>query len=235
MSVNKSFSTTRSLRGYKEVFQNERGNTYNLFDPLYWLAYALCYPVLRVNLNAYEAAIIRQNIKKHRIVFWITVLGGGLAWYGISISDRDKMGEIVAAMLAPSVVTGTAWFAISFGGVQEKLLDAAIGLTKWMFAAFTLSLVTMAIAIMQVVSWPVALVVWAIIALVIFSAITYDNVDSLKIGLDDALRRHSLTMLLKLHSDGITTVNSDDDLQQLKLALDERAKLPAPTDNEGNF
>jgi len=212
---------TRSLRRFRKAFLGERGSVFNALDPLYLLAYILCYPVLRVNLNAYEAAIIRQNIRKHRAVFWITLFGGSLAWYGVSISPKGNMGEIVAAMLAPSVVTGTAWFAISFGGVQEKLLKAAIDLTKWMFAAFMLSLVTMAIAIMQVVSWPVSLVVWSIIALVIFSAITYDNVDSLKIGLDDALRRHSLTMLYKLHTDGISTVDNDDDLQQRKATFSE--------------
>jgi ABC-type multidrug transport system fused ATPase/permease subunit len=203
------------------LFQDEKGNALNAFDPLYWFAFMLCLPVLSVNLNKYEAAIIRQNIRKHRTVFWITLAGGLFVWYGISISEKDKLGELVSAMLAPSVVTGTAWFAISFGGVQEKLLKAAIDLTKWMFAAFILSLVTMAIALIQIVSWPVAIVVCFIIGLVIFSAITYDNVDSLKIGLDDALRRHSLTMLYKLYSDGIETVDSDEDLQRLKASSNE--------------
>ncbi len=188
----------------------------NVLDPLYWIASLLCWPVLSVKLQTNETYIVLKNVEKHRQVLWANVLFGYLAWYGINQADSTRIGELVSLLLAPALVTGSAWFAISFGGVQEKLLDAAIDLTKWMFMAFTISLVTMAIALFMIVPWPVAVVVGFIIFLVAFAAITYDNVDSLKIGLDDALRRHSLTMLYRLRKlDCIDTVHSDEELQKL--------------------
>ena len=187
---------------------------FDIFDPLYWLAFALCLPVLTVPLNRYESKIVELNIRKHRQVLWMTAALGALAWYGIGKADKKDLNELVVALLAPAFVTGGAWFAVTFGGVQEKLLDAAIGLTKWMFAAFSVSLVTMFIALAQILPWPLTIVIGAIIALVLLSAVTYDNVDSLKIGLDDALRRHSLTMLAKLGSEGIPTIDSEEQLQE---------------------
>jgi len=180
---------------------------------MYWAAFALCLPVLIVSLNRYETKIVELNIQKHRQVLWLTSAMGALAWYGIHLARAQDLNELVVALLAPAFVTGGAWFAVTFGGVQEKLLVAAIGLTKWMFAAFSISLVTMFIALNQILPWPLTVVIGVIIVLVLLSAVTYDNVDSLKIGLDDALRRHSLTMLAKLGAEGIPTMDSDEQLQ----------------------
>lgn len=186
---------------------------FDIFDPMYWAAFALCLPVLIVSLNRYETKIVELNIQKHRQVLWLTSAMGALAWYGIHLARAQDLNELVVALLAPAFVTGGAWFAVTFGGVQEKLLVAAIGLTKWMFAAFSISLVTMFIALNQILPWPLTVVIGVIIVLVLLSAVTYDNVDSLKIGLDDALRRHSLTMLAKLGAEGIPTMDSDEQLQ----------------------
>ncbi len=188
---------------------------FRVIDPWYWAAYALCLPVTKLPLSTTESNIIELNIEKHRFVLFITTLFSLLAWWGIATADTDSLNELVVALLAPAFVTGGAWFAITFGGVQEKLLGWAVSLTKWMFAAFSISLITMFIALAHIVPWQLTVVLAVITFLVMLSAITYDNVDSLKIGLDDALRRHSLTMMAKLGAeDGIwPPIDSDDRLR----------------------
>ncbi len=174
---------------------------FRVIDPWYWAAYGLCYPVTKLPLSTTESNIIELNIEKHRFVLFLSTMFSLLAWWGISTSEKESLNELVIALLAPAFVTGGAWFAITFGGVQEKLLGAAVSLTKWMFAAFSISLLTMFIALAHIVPWQLTIVLAVITFLVLLSAITYDNVDSLKIGLDDALRRHSLTMMAKLGAD----------------------------------
>lgn len=176
---------------------------WNIIDPVYWFALLLCLPVLKLPLTTTETNIIHLNIQKQRYVMWVTSIFGGVAYWGISQSDKTHLSELILALLAPAFVTGGAWFSISFGGVQEKLIGAAVALTKWMFTAFTISLVTMLIALAHIVPPQITVVLLAVTLLVLLSAITYDNVDSLKIGLDDALRRNSLTMMAKLGREGI--------------------------------
>nr|VFJ60854.1 MAG: hypothetical protein BECKDK2373C_GA0170839_10858 [Candidatus Kentron sp. DK] len=191
----------KRLQGAAEKLAHHREHKYEQItllqkiDPIYWLSFAFSYFLLtdKYKLNATESNFILTNINKHRRIIWVNVLGGVMVYHGIADSDPAKLSTLISVLIAPAFITGGAWFAITFGGVPEKLLDAALVITFWMFSAFTLSLTTMGITIYFALGGePLVLSVIAFINFaVILSAVLYDNIDGLKVGLDQALKDNS--------------------------------------------
>lgn len=167
-------------------------------DPFSWLLKAILRGFLSADLKPYEQAFVQDNIRKHRKVLWINVLAIALVWLGLRDTPPSAIGTVITALLAPVMVLGGAWFAISFGGVPKKLIDIAMATTLWMFIAFVVSLSAMFISVGFVTS-PY---LWPVLALIYIAGITaciqYDTADGLKAGLDDAMLKHSRAMLLWL-------------------------------------
>jgi len=146
---------------------------------------------------------IEENIQKHRRILWIVVMVGILSYFGLQTSSPDNVAVVVTALIAPAMLTGTAWFAITFGGIPAKLLSAAFSITFWMFVSFMASLTTMFVAV-SFLSPIFILPVLAIIYLgILISSIQYDTTDGLKVGLDDAILKHSRAALSYYKKQGI--------------------------------
>ena len=179
---------------------------FRVLDPLFWLAYSFSYFLLtpKYDLKKGEIAFILDNIDKHRKVIWVNLLGGLMVFTSLMGNSPEQLTALVSVLMAPAFITGGAWFAITFGGVPEKLLDAALIITLWMFSAFTLSLTTMSILAYYILdgNWLILSVLLFINFAVILSAILYDNIDGLKVGLDETLKSNSqatLRYLKKYH------------------------------------
>lgn len=178
---------------------------WRILDPMFWVAFLFSAFLLKrkYGLNRTEIAFIMDNVSKHRFVLWVNAIGGMLFYYGLKDSNIGQLGSLISILIAPAFISGSAWFAITFGGVSQKLLDIALLVTLWMFSAFSLSLTAMSIAAYFISNgnWLVLSVLIFINIGVIYSAILYDHVDGLKVGLDEALKNHSLAQLryLKKH------------------------------------
>jgi len=178
-----------------------------ILDPMFWLAYLFSYFMLtpKYKLNKVEIAFILDNIDKHRKVLWINILGGCMVFISLSDNSPQQLSALISVLMAPAFITGGAWFAITFGGVPQKLLDAALVITLWMFAAFTLSLTTMSIVAYYILDGELLMLIVLLFInfAVMMSAILYDNIDGLKVGLDEALKDNSqatLRYLYKFHN-----------------------------------
>jgi len=171
---------------------------------------AVLRPFFRTKLVKWQYKFVFDNIRKHRIIIWINLLFTPIIVLGLRAIEPSQISTIITALIAPAMVTGGAWFTITFGGIPSKLLGTALIITAWMFGAFTLSMRLMMTAIMfisPVYFWPV----FILIELgVIVSAILYDNADGLKIGLDDTVLRHSRAAIQYYTQEGIT-VSEDRD------------------------
>lgn len=139
------------------------------------------------DLEKNEKAFLMDNAKKH-----IQSLLGMIAMlpfmiYGLHIADRAMLPVLVGGLVSPVVVTGTAWFVITFGAVPEKLLGIAMVLTRKMFGAFTESLTLAFLAVGWVCPWPLWVVLAMIWIKVYHAAFLYDCVDGLKTGLEPTM------------------------------------------------
>lgn len=172
------------------------------FDPFYWLLTWVLRRFLNVGLKNEELEFLQDNIRKHRKVLWCNVTVVACTVIGLQHYEGEIIG-LITALLAPVMVMGGAWFAVSFGGIPAKLIDSAMSITFWMFLAFTASLTTMLIAV-GYISPPVLWPVFAAIYLgALLSCIQYDTADGLKAGLDEAQLRHSRAALRYYKKQGI--------------------------------
>lgn len=179
----------------KEQDKRQGFSIWKLIDPLFWVSYSFSYFLLspKYKLTKFEIAFIMDNIQKHRIVLWVNFIGGMIAFYALADNSQEQLNSIVLLLMVPIFVTGSAWFMISFGGVPTKLLDVALIITFWIFSAFTLSLTTMLIVAYYILEGEmfIQIVILFIYICIILSAIIYDDLDGLKIGLDETLKDNS--------------------------------------------
>ncbi len=164
-------------------------------DPFYYLLRIILRSFFKSNLTEEERIIIEENIDKHRFVQWVNLAASILVVYGLSQASQEEISSLISILIAPVMVMGGAWFAISFGGIPEKLMLIAISTTRWMFIAFLVSLSTMFLGVLALtpyVLWPVFILIYVAS---LISYITYDTADSLKIGLDEFSLKHSRAAL----------------------------------------
>jgi len=170
-----------------------------IIDPMFWISYIFSYFLLteKYKLNKTELSFILDNIDKHRKVLWVNFIGGYMVFTSLSDNSPEQLSALISVLMAPAFITGGAWFAITFGGVPQKLLDAALIITFWMFSAFTLSLTTMSIVAYYILNGEILMLIVLLFInfAVIISAILYDNIDGLKVGLDEALKDNSQATL----------------------------------------
>lgn len=161
------------------------------FDPIVIFLQFILRKFLSKKLSEENKAFIADNMRKHRLVLWLNLPISVLVFLSLLYTPPENVSTVIMALLAPVMVLGGAWFAISFGAVPAELLDAAMEITFWMFTAFVASLSAMFLAVGFVASpflWPVlTLIYFAAIA----SCIQYDTADGLKAGLDQAVLTHA--------------------------------------------
>lgn len=172
-------------------------------DPIYFFLKIILRNFYKVDLREEERFFIKENMQKHRRILWLNICAGILIVLGLQSLPNDKTDLVVSALIAPVMVLGTAWFTISFGGIPQKLIAIAMTVTYWLFTAFSISLSAMFLAVGFAVSpflWPVLVFIY-IAALI--ACIQYDTADGLKVGLDDALLKHSRAALRYYYKQGI--------------------------------
>jgi hypothetical protein len=165
-------------------------------DPFSWFLNGILRGFLTANLKDFELQFVQDNIQKHRKALWLNALASVLVFFALRDTPHDAIGTVINATLAPAMIFGGAWFAVSFGGVPKKLINIAMSTTLWMFIAFLVSLSAMFIAVGFVTSpflWPVLGLIYAA---GVMACIQYDTADGLKSGLDEAMLNHSRAALL---------------------------------------
>ena len=195
----------------------QRSNWVNKFDPAYRLLDYMFFDLLfRPDSSDDGASVAEQsdivfltnNLRKHRAISWINIslliylVAHGLA----TISTGGDSTIIATGLLAPAVITGAAWYTVSFGGIPEKYIGAAIVLTFWMFLSFTLSMTLLTAVLCNICPWQISVFVICPIYLSLYmSSIFYDNIDGLKIGLDATLLKFSRASLNYYQKHGLIT------------------------------
>jgi hypothetical protein len=145
-----------------------------------------------------DADFLVENLNKHRLILWLNIiLAGYLVAYGLdAILRSGDQAIVVTGLLAPAMITGGAWYAVSFGGIPEKFISSALVLTFCMFLAFTLSMTLLIALLCKLTPWPIGVFFLVpMYAGLYVSSILYDNLDGLKIGLDTALLKFSRAAL----------------------------------------
>lgn len=160
-------------------------------DPIYFLLKIILRNFFTSDLREEERLFVEENLRKHRKILWLNICAAILIVFGLRVLPFEKTGLVVSSLIAPVMVLGTAWFTISFGGIPQKLIAVAMTVTYWLFAAFSISLSAMFLAVGFVVSpyfWPVLIFIYLA---TLTACIQYDTADGLKVGLDEALLKHS--------------------------------------------
>ena len=161
------------------------------------------------NEGSDERAFLDDNVQKHARVAWLLVLVSLISGFGLLNTATADITTVLAATLGPVMVLGGAWFAISFGGIPAKLLDAAMDITLWMFAAFMSSL-TVAMLAVCFVTHPVLWPVWLFIYIGTYVAcVMYDTADGFKAGLDEAVLNHARYAVSHYKREGVNPERDD--------------------------
>ena len=154
-----------------------------------------------------------ENLKKHRLILWVNIiLVLFLGIYGLEVLLKTgNTAIVVSGLLAPAMITGAAWFAISFGGIPEKFISVAFTLTFSMYLSFTLSMTLLTCLLVAITPWFIGLFILVPIYLTLYLAsILYDNVDGLKIGLDTALLKFSRATINYYQKQGLVTARETE-------------------------
>lgn len=213
------------LKDFKIKIMKKKMKTINKIDPVFQFVILICRRFFKSGLLDWEYDFVMDNVNKHRKVLWLNIISVGFVLWGLVIIEPKEISTIIGALLAPAMVTGGAWFGITFGGIPKKLLDSAVDITFWMFLAFTLSLTTMVVSMIFITPWMLWPVFIFIELGVIISCIMYDNADGLKIGLDDTLLKHSRAALLSFVKTGAITIHDIDEFEKsIELAKMEAEK-----------
>ena len=162
-------------------------------------------PVL---LEEAEKDFLRENLEKHRQVLWINFsLIIYLIAFGISsLKSSGDRETVISGLLAPAMVTGTAWYTVSFAGIPTQFQTIAIVLTRFMFLAFSMSM-TLLISLLCSITNPI-LSIFVLIPVYVslyIASILYDTMDGLKIGLDLSLLKMSRAQVLYLEKYNLLT------------------------------
>src|SRR5437660_925957 len=110
-------------------------------------------------ITAADIDFLVENLNKHRAVLWLNlILAGYLIVHGLdAILRHGDPAVVVTGLLAPAMITGGAWYAVSFGGIPEKFISSALVLTFCMFLSFTLSMTLLIALLCKLTPWPVGL------------------------------------------------------------------------------
>ncbi len=104
----------------------------NLADPVYvWLRYIVLRRFLKVKLDKPSRAFVFDNITKHRKVIWLATIVSTGVYFGLHDLEGETLGMVITSLLAPVMVMGGAWFAMSFGAIPTKLMDSSMEITFW--------------------------------------------------------------------------------------------------------
>ena len=199
----------------------------NRIDPIFWLLNKIVFaPLFKPKdastqrgyaiLENAEVDFLVENLNKHRVILWINILLAlYLAGWGLeSIKAAGDPAIVVTGLLAPAMITGAAWYTVSFGGIPEKFLSLAVTLTFCMFLAFSMSMTLLVSLLVSITPWEVgAFILVPMYGSMYIASMWYDNIDGLKIGLDSTLLKFSRASLNYYQKHGwISTAETQGEL-----------------------
>lgn len=126
------------------------------------------------------------NTRKHLKVFVLSVVVAGYVLGVEQYLYPNSSDTILNALFGILFISGTAWFAISFGAVPERFGQFAIKITTQLFSAFTISLFSVLVTACLSLPWLSPVFVLAFLALYCAS-VRYDIMDGLKLGVDETV------------------------------------------------
>lgn len=165
-------------------------NLLNKIDPMLWMMNLLHHKVLNISLSdpslVSNVKLIRANIEKHRKIRWLVLVVGVLAYFALrGYTATSPLFALIATLLVPILlVTGSAWYLITFEKVRNQYLPVAIDVTFLLYAAFLSSMIIGVIVIFLASADNIllTLIVFAIILALDAASTLYDSNDALNSG-----------------------------------------------------
>lgn len=136
-----------------------------------------------------ETDFLLANLNKHRAILWANLAAvGAMILSGLLSLEHSSLTMLLPSFTGPVVVSGVAWYTISFIGIPEKFLANAMLVTGILFLAQSLSLTALFAVLAVLVPTIVTVLVLAPIYVALYSAaVFYDNLDGLKAAASQAL------------------------------------------------
>jgi hypothetical protein len=136
-----------------------------------------------------ETDFLLANLNKHRAILWVNVAAAvAMKLGGLLSLEQSSLMMLLPGFIGPVVVSGVAWYTISFIGVPEKFLANAMLVTGILFLAQSLSLTALFAILAVLVPAIVTILVLAPVYIALYgAAVFYDNLDGLKAAASQAL------------------------------------------------
>jgi hypothetical protein len=160
----------------------------NILDKVY---YKLFLGRLQLEkLSTEQQEVTEDNIKKHVIIFILMILTAVYSYFIISNYYVEQIDTVLTSLLGVLFISGTAWFAITFGAIPARFMDFAVEITAHLFGALAIALT--AVLITSIIALPFFTPVLFLAFIALYSAsVKYDVADGLKIGIDEAVLEHA--------------------------------------------
>lgn len=141
-------------------------------------------------LNKEQRELTEKNTAKHAKIFFSMILIMIYTYFIINNYYLNSIGTVMTALLGVLFISGTAWFAVTFGAIPVRFIDFAVQITAWLFGAFAFSMSMVFVA--ACIALPFLTPVFFITFFALYVAsVKYDIVDALKLGIDEAVYKHS--------------------------------------------
>ncbi|MCV6574663.1 MAG: hypothetical protein OIF58_02920 [Cohaesibacter sp.] len=213
----KEASSSNRIGNIREIYSSQiwSRSTASFYDPSYHFSILLSLPLLMRELNSEETNIVFQNIIKIRYVVRVSVIVILMTIIQFYQMKFNEFIIFISLSAIVSIISGIAWFVVTIGSTKKELFPVAIDFTKWLLTAFINSCLILTISTYYTLPLGLAIIVTIPIILLLYSAIIYDHLDSLSVGLDDELRRQALTSLVYYHGEGVTIISSNEELEDI--------------------
>ena len=177
----------------KKKRESARCKLINRIDPVYLLLDRIVFdpffnprlpgagaPITSIEIP--EINFLLENIRKHRAIIWANAVAvAAMLGSGLTSISESSLVALRPGLSAPVIVSGIAWYSISFSGVPERFGRHAMLVTGVLFLAVSFSLTTLFVVIATVTPIAVALaVVLPIYVALYLAAVFYDNLDGLR-------------------------------------------------------
>ena len=141
-------------------------------------------------LNKEQRVLTEKNISKHTKIFFSMIAVMAYTFFVVNYFYFDSISSVMTALLGVLFVSGTAWFAITFGAIPSRYMDFAIQTTAYLFTTFAFS--ASAVFVASSIALPLLTPIFFIAFITLYAAsVKYDIVDALKMGIDETIYKHA--------------------------------------------
>ncbi|MCK5177496.1 MAG: hypothetical protein KAQ92_07240, partial [Candidatus Aenigmarchaeota archaeon] len=116
----------------------------NFFCKIYYNLFLNKIDINKLKKEQKEITII--NIKKHLNIFILMSLIMPYCYFVITNYYIDKIDIVISSLLGVLLISGTAWFTMTFGAIPISFCDFAVQITAHLFASFAFSMAAVFVA-----------------------------------------------------------------------------------------